>query len=96
MLLRNEFLADIKSAIGQCYDLGQAPTRFEKMIETNHPIEVAKGFVVSGEFQYGFKKLNKMGRPELTVEGIMLQPKYNSSLFTEAELSASQWRLDNV
>lgn len=95
MTLRDEFLAEIKSAVGQCYDLGYAPTRFEQMIETSHPVEVAKRFVTSGEFQYGFKELNKLGKPELTVEGIMSQPKY-CSLFTAPELTAAKWRLDNV
>lgn len=95
MVSRDEFLAEIKSAVGKCYDLDYAPTRFEQMIEASHPVEVAKSFVTSGEFQYGFKELNKMGKPELTVEGIMLQKKY-SSLFTTPELAAAKWRLDNV
>ncbi|MCE2027446.1 hypothetical protein [Sessilibacter corallicola] len=95
MSLRDEFLSEIKSAVRQCYELGYAPTRFEKMITESHPVEVAKSFVVSGEFQYGFKELNKMGRPELTVEGIMSQDKYKT-LFTPDELAAAKWRLKNV
>ena len=95
MSLRDQFLAEIKSAVRQCYDLGYAPTRFEQMIENSHPVEVAKIFVTSGEFQYGFKELSKMGRPELTVEGIMIQEKFGS-LFSKPELTAAQWRLDNV
>ncbi|MGQ2966372.1 hypothetical protein [Methylophilus sp.] len=95
MTLRDEFLAEIKSAVSKCYELGYAPTRFEQMIESNHPVEVAKKFVLSGEFQYGFKELNKLGKPELTIESIMLQPKF-SSLFTFFELDAAKWRLANV
>jgi hypothetical protein len=93
--IRDEFLVEIKSAIGQCYDLGYAPTQFEQMIEKIHPVEVAKKFVASGVFQHGFTELNKMGRPDLTVEGIMLKGKY-ASIFTPEELRAAQWRLDNV
>ncbi|MFK5894348.1 MAG: hypothetical protein QM504_14090 [Pseudomonadota bacterium] len=95
MSLRDEFKAEIKSAVGQCYDLGYAPTRFEQMIENSHPVEVAKKFVVSSEFQSGFKELKKMGKLELTVEGIMVKTKF-SSLFNSGELTAAQWRLENV
>lgn len=95
MSLRDEFLAEINSAASQCYELGYAPTRFEQMIQNTHPVEVAKSFVASGEFQYGFQELNRMGRPDLTIEGVMLKPKYNS-LFIKNEFDAAQWRLNNV
>lgn len=95
MQLRDEFKAEIQSAVRQCYELGYAPTRFEQMIENSHPVEVAKKFIISGEFQDGFKKLNNMGKAELTIESIMLQSKF-SSLFSSQELEAARWRLNNV
>ena len=95
MTLRDEFSVEINTAIDQCCELGYIPTRLKEMIETRHPVEVAKSFVISGDFQDGFERLNNMGKPELTVEGIMLQPKY-ISLFTASELKAAKWRLENV
>lgn len=95
MSLRDEFGAAIRSAIGQCYDLGYIPSRFEQMIESAHPVEVAKRLVVSGEFQHGIRELTKLGHQELTIEGIMRQERF-SSLFTNAELQAAAWRLANV
>jgi hypothetical protein len=95
MTLRDEFLADIESAINECIHLGYTPTRFIEMIRSEHPVEVAKRLVTSGNFQVGFIALNNTGRPELTLESIVLQPKYGS-LFTRDERDAAQWRLNNV
>jgi hypothetical protein len=95
MSLRDEFRAEVRSAIGKCYDLGYIPSRFERMIELAHPVEVAKKLVVSGEFQHGICELTKLGHQELTIEGIM-QQKWFSPLFTKAELQAAAWRLANV
>ncbi|MDF4355273.1 hypothetical protein P3445_22490 [Vibrio parahaemolyticus] len=93
--IKDEFASEIREAINQCYELGYRPSRFEEMIATSHPVDVAKAFVVSGDFQSGFKQLKKLGKLNLTVEGIMINPKY-STLFTKAELEAAKWRLENV
>ncbi len=95
MQLRDEFKSAIQSAIEQCYSLGYYPTRFEQMIEDRHPVEVAKKLALSGDLQYGLKELNRMGKLELTMESIMLQPKFKS-LFSTGELEAAEWRLKNV
>jgi hypothetical protein len=95
MTLRDEFLADIESAINECIHLGYTPTRFIEMIRFEHPVEVAKKLIILGNLQDGFIALNNMGRPELTVESIVLQFKYGP-LFTRDERDAAQWRLDNV
>ncbi|ACA85060.1 hypothetical protein [Shewanella woodyi] len=95
MNIKDEFCAEIRVAIGQCYELGYRPTRFEEMIAISHPVDVAKSFVISGDFQSGFKQLKKLGKLHLTVEGIMVTPKY-ATLFTKSELAAAKWRLDNV
>lgn len=92
MAINDDFKAEVESAIRQCCDLGYNPTRFQQMIHDQHPVTVAKRLVTSSEFQHGFKELNKMGRPELTVEGIMVQEKYKS-LFTRSEIEAAKWRL---
>lgn len=94
MSIREEFTAEILSAIGRSKDLGYNPTIFQQMISRNHPVEVGKKLVISGEWQQGIKEMAKLGHLELTIESIMLQERF-SSLFTLEELAA-QWRLDNV
>ncbi|ELM3719639.1 hypothetical protein RYR53_002714 [Aeromonas hydrophila] len=93
--IKDDFSSEIREAISQCYELGYHPSRFEEMIATSHPVDVAKNFVISGEFQSGFKQLKRLGKLNLTVEGIMINPKY-SALFTKGELEAAKWRLENV
>lgn len=75
--------------------LGYSPKRIRKMLETSHPVEVAKRLVVSGDFQEGFKSMISMGRPNLTVESIMLDDQF-ASLFTPEERVAAKWRLDTA
>ena len=95
MSLRDEFEAEVRSAIDKCYDLGYIPSRFEQMIESAHPVEIAKQLVVSGEFQHGIREPTKLGHQELTIESIMQQERF-SPLFTSAEVQAAAWRLANV
>jgi hypothetical protein len=95
MGLREEFWAAVRSAVVQCYGLGYAPSRFEKMIESSHPVEVAKRLVISGDFQHGIRELTKLGRKDLTIESLMLEERF-SPLFTNAERKAAAWRLANV
>ena len=95
MSLRDTFKADVMAAIERCYDIGYSPNIFKRMIEAQHPVEVGKKLVLSGEFQYGIKELSKLGHLELTIEHIMLDPKYRE-LFNREHLDAAKWRLDNV
>ncbi|KPZ65999.1 hypothetical protein AN394_04185 [Pseudoalteromonas sp. P1-26] len=92
MQIRDLFEAKVRSAVKECYEIGYAPTRFESMIRKSHPVEVAKKFVVSGEFQYGFKELLKLGKSDLTIESIMLDESFKE-LFSSNELAAAEWRL---
>ena len=95
MSIRDDFDAHVRSSIGHCYDIGYTPTRFEQMINASHPVEVGKQLVISGDFQHGICELAKLGRLELTIESLMLQTQF-SGLFTQEELSAAAWRLNNV
>ena len=94
MSLRDDFNSEVREAIRKCYEIGYMPTRFEQMIKQRHPVEVAKHLIPNYP-QYGFNKLVSLGRPELTIEAIMLKERF-SSLFTEEELRAARWRLDNA
>ena len=95
MSLRDEFMAAVRSAVGQCHDIGYIPSHFERMIEASHPVEVAKKLVISGEFQHGICELTKLGHQELTIENIMQQEQF-LPLFTTSEIQAAKWRLANA
>jgi S-ribosylhomocysteine lyase LuxS involved in autoinducer biosynthesis len=95
MTVRDEFDAATHAAIVECSKLGYRPTYFMDMISKAHPVEVAKKLVLSGAEQAGFQKLVKMGKADLTVESLMLQPKY-CCLFSKQELEAAKWRLENA
>ncbi len=95
MSIKDEFRAAILAAIEESKELGYNPTKFIEMTKQSHPVDIGKKFVASGAFQSGIKEMAKRNRKDLTIEGVMLRPKF-SGLFTSDELAAAQWRLDNV
>lgn len=95
MDLRDQFKAKVISATEHCYVIGYSPNIFKQMIEANHPVEVGKKLVTSGELQHGIKELAKLDHLELTIESLMLEPQFKE-LFSAQELAAAKWRLDDV
>lgn len=93
--LMEEFSRRIYDVIAESIELGYHPHRFEEMLRANGAVRTAKKLVASGELQDGFKTLHKKGRLDLTMEHIMLDEAFRP-LFTEAELEAARWRLDQV
>jgi 5-methylcytosine-specific restriction protein A len=55
----------------------------------------AKQLLVSGDIQYGFRRLVEEGRPDLTVEWSVLLPRWHS-LFSELHRDAARWRLQQA
>jgi hypothetical protein len=93
--LREEFAQAVREAIKNCHEFGYHPVRWEKMINEQHPVDVAIYFIVSGEFQDGFKHLVREGKEDLTMESLMLQPRF-APLFTSDVLNVAIWRLRTV
>lgn len=89
--LDQQFSAALRSAIRECYDLGYTPTRFEQMLDSTDAVVLAKRLVASGELQDGLKRIKALGRLDLSMEQIMLDPIF-SPLFTSQELQAASWR----
>ena len=96
MDLIEEFRSQILWGISESEKIGYSPNRIKQEIETKQrdPVQFAKQLVISGEFQTGFRQINRLGRPEITIEYIMLKPEFET-LFSEAERKAARWRLDN-
>jgi len=93
--LEEQFDAELRASIDVCHELGYHPTRFTQMLDSLGARATAAKLVVNGDMQTGFKELVGRGRPELTMESIMLQPKF-ASLFTASELAAARWRLEQA
>lgn len=93
--LAQEFAARLHAAILECHRLKYHPTRFEQMLQSSDAVTLAKKLVASGELQDGLKKLKGMGRLDLSMEEIMLEPKF-APLFAKQELDAARWRLSQL
>lgn len=92
--MREEFNREIRKSIAEAQKIGCTSDIFIQMIERNHPVEVSKKLVLSGKGQAGFKQAMQIGRQDITVEYIMLMPKFKD-LFTTQELDAASFRLKN-
>lgn len=94
-LLEREFSERLRDAMLQAHGLGYHPTRFEQMLNEKGALALARKLVKSGELQDGLKEMVKLGRRDLSMESIMLEPKF-ASLFSKPELEAANWRLGQV
>lgn len=93
--LRAEFARVVEAAIQECHRIKYTPTIWERMNRQYGPVDASVRLVTSGDFQAGFRRLLAENRPELTVESLMLQPKF-SVLFDSRILELAQWRLNSA
>ncbi|MEI7843864.1 MAG: hypothetical protein WCI39_12640 [Gallionellaceae bacterium] len=93
--LEAEFTRRFKDAIKQSNELGYPPTRIEQMLATLGAVNTAKRLVIQSEIHVGFIQMAGIGRKDLTIESLLLEPQFQT-LFTEDERFAAQWRLDQV
>ena len=94
-ILEDEFTAELIGAARECAKFAYYPQRFLQMIEERGGVATARKLVLSGDIQKGLMRLKREGRLDLSMEAIMLKPKYRP-LFTNEERKAAQWRLDEV
>lgn len=95
MSLDTEFTQRMRDACDESTRLGYTPTRMMGMLATSSGPFIAKKMVRTGELQYGLKSIFALGRGDLAIESIMLEAKFRP-LFTNQELAAAQWRIDQV
>ena len=93
--LREEFAEAVRESIRQCREMGFEPVRLDRMIKQQHPVEAVIQLIVSGEFQDGFRLIIGQGKEEITLESIMLQPRF-AGLFSNDHLDVATWRLRTV
>lgn len=73
-------------------ECGYNATRFFQMISKNGGLRTAKSLLATTEPSDGFTELWRNNRLDLTVENLVLQPRYRS-LFTDDELAIASDRL---
>ena len=93
-LLEDEFRALCEEAIDVCRRLSPPynPTAWQEMIKRHGAAEAARRLIVSGDIQTGFERLVRAGRPELTVEWAIIDPRWEA-LFGAQHREAALWRL---
>jgi hypothetical protein len=70
-------------------------TYFLGMLSNYGGLETAHRLLAATELSSGFTALFERGRLDLTVEALVVRPKY-ADLFTEEELDIAQRRLDQL
>jgi len=68
---------------------------FTGMLERHGGVQTAKRLIAAGEIQSGIRRLAELGRINITMERIMLEPEF-APLFTAGELDAARWRLNQL
>ena len=91
--LENQFyramLGVYESALREC---GHNATRFLQMVNKHGGLQSAKRLLHTHSFQYGFTELWQCGCLRLTMEALVIQPRF-SVLFTEEEVQIAKDRL---
>ena len=77
-----------RRAVNEC---DYRPNYFLQMIDERGGVAAAKALLSKPHPSEGFSKLFELGRLDLTMESLVLEPEW-ASLFTDAELSkAKRW-----
>src|SRR5208337_4671097 len=73
-------------------ECGLKEDEFLKMIAQSSAVAAAKSLLAPGSVQVGFRGLKRRGRADLSVEHLVIQPKW-CPLFTDDELALAKQRL---
>jgi hypothetical protein len=93
--LAERFDQRLRESIPKCIALGYHPTVFIDMLERYDGVQLAKRLIAASEIQSGLTRLATLGRLDLSMEYMMLEPEF-ASLFTKGELDAARWRLGQL
>lgn len=90
--LESQFDLAMRQSCDESRELGYFPGDFVGMLNREGGVLLAKRLVKTLELQAGLMKLASMGRLDLSIESLMLQPQFRS-LFTKQELVAAEGRI---
>lgn len=63
------------------------------MIAEHGAVSTAKRLIKTGDIQSGLLRLLTLGRPDLTIESIVINNKWQE-IFTDDERELARWRLE--
>jgi len=90
--LKRELRKRYKSTYKESVKIGYTPSLFLRMISsTDDIVDVTRRLIHNDTL--GFAKLNELGRLDLSVEKIILEPKYKV-LFIQEDLQVAEDRLE--
>ena len=92
MNLQSQFDQAMLNIYEEAEKLGYRPTRFLQMVHELGGRQTAQRLLGGNATSSGFERLWEMGRPDLTVEYLVLQEPWRR-LFTEDELKEAERRL---
>ena len=85
----------LRESVRLSIGLGYNPTIFTEMLERHGGVQTAKRLIAAGEIQSGIRRMAELRRLDITMERIMLDTEF-APLFSEGELAAARWRLDQL
>ncbi len=73
-------------------ECGHRATRFLQLVTDLDGVEAARRLLRPGPPSYGFEKLWELGHLDITMEALVVDPKWQT-LFTEEEIAIARQRL---
>lgn len=95
MSLNDEFDAELDDFLGQSQDNKGKPSVVRNMKARNGGVATAKKLLRTPNTGGRDRIAKEVGRPDLSIEALVLKPKY-ASLFTSAELECARWSLQQI
>jgi len=89
--LERDFSAALREIYDQCSALGYSPTGMLQMLERSGGVETARRLLALPPSE-GFGRIALMGRLDLAIESLVLQPRWEG-MFTEEEKRVARHRL---
>ncbi|CAJ8041604.1 Uncharacterised protein [Burkholderia pseudomallei] len=90
--LRKAFAARVRASMDIAVGHGYVTGLIERMLASQHAVEVAKKLVHSSEIKRGLKKLVKAGKEELSFESMMLEVQFEK-LFSKEDRECADFNL---
>ena len=91
--LRQQFQEEMYRIYREASAFNYYPTRFLQMVDNHGGVGAASRLI--GQMTDGFTRLYCEGRLDLSVEAVVIQPRWQS-LFTEDEITQARQRLQDV
>jgi hypothetical protein len=90
--LEKQFDEAVDDLYRQWLDIGHRASRFRQMLNRHGALRTVKKLLYRTGIPFGFNRLLELGRPDLTIETLILKEPWNS-LFSDDERAIAMQRL---